>query len=81
MAIISPEDYIQAAVAFGGREIATISGSGYASVADVLKAVRHAVGALAGTIIITMRNATRGWRQERALFLRPMAAGVQLSLF
>lgn len=81
MATITINDTVCATATFEGRTIASFSSSGFTSLADVLKAVRKALGGVVGMVRLSVRNASRGWRQERSLYIAPMRPGVQLSLF
>lgn len=77
---IAPNDVMQARATYRGYTVATFSSTGFESLADVLRAVRCAAGSVVGFVTISLRNATRGWSQERALFIKPPAPGVQLHL-
>lgn len=81
MTTISINDTVWATVTYEGRTVVSFSSSGFSSISDVLKAVRKAVGNLVGTVRLSVRNASRGWRQERSMFIAPMRPGVQLTLF
>lgn len=65
----------------GGRTMVDFKSRGFSSVADVLRAVRVALGTAAGTFQVSLRNATAGWCQQRALFVTPVPAGTQLTMF
>ncbi len=77
---ISPEDIVMARATYRGRTIASFRSSGFTSVADVLRAVRYAAGSAVGYFQLNLRNASRGWSEDRALFIAPSAPGVQLTL-
>ncbi|MDE6464192.1 MAG: hypothetical protein K2L16_06130 [Muribaculaceae bacterium] len=78
---IRPDDIVMARATYRGRIVASFSSNGFNSLADVIRAVRLAAGSAVGYLNITLRNATRGWTEERALFITPAAPGVQLRLF
>ncbi len=71
MASISSTDIIQASATFEGRTVASIVSSGFASVNEVLLAVRHAAGDITGLLSLSLRNASQGWREQRSLFIMP----------
>lgn len=81
MATITTNDTVWATVTYEGRTIASFSSSGFASISDVLQAVRKAVGNLVGMVRLSLRNANRGWREERSMFISPLRPGLQLTLF
>lgn len=78
---IQPTDTIMARATFRGRIIAQFISTGFASLSDVLRAVRAAAGSIVGFIDISLRNASRGWTENQALFIRPVVPGTQLTLF
>ena len=78
---IHPDDTIMARATFRGRTVAQFASDGFGSLAEVIRAVRAAIGSLAGWIDLNLRNATRGWTTNRAIFIAPAAPGTQLSLF
>ena len=81
MYTISSNDLVQVYATFCGRTIASISSTGFESIQDVLKAIRKAVGTFAGMVKLSVRNASQGWRQQRAFFIAPVPPGTQLTLF
>lgn len=81
MTTISSTDLIWATVTYNGRTIASFSDRGYTSISDVIRAVRSALGALGGIIDLSIRNASKGWRSRRTVFVEPIKPGVQLTLF
>lgn len=66
---IHPEDIMMARISYCGREISSFSRSGFETLADVLRAVRAAAGSVVGYLTITLRNATCGWTENRALYI------------
>lgn len=81
MTNITSSDLIWATATYNGRTIACFSDTGYTSMADVIRAVRSALGALAGIVELSVRNASKGWRSRRTVFVEPVKPGVQLTLF
>lgn len=81
MHTIEATDIVWASATYRGRTVAAFSSTGFTSLADVVRAVRLAVGTLAGSLRLTLRNASRGWTQTRSLFMAPLPAGTQLTLF
>lgn len=81
MHTIEATDIVWASATYRGRTVATFSSTGFTSLADVVRAVRLAVGTLAGSLRLTLRNASRGWTHTRSLFVAPLPAGTQLTLF
>lgn len=80
MSTISPSDTIMARATGTMGDSAEFSSYGFTSIAEVFAAMRYALGSVAGTFRIVVRNATQGWTEERALFFAPAPAGVQLTL-
>lgn len=81
MTSIHSSDLVLASAIYGGRTLATLSGTGFESITDVLKAIRASLGSFAGLIELTVRNASQGWRQRRSMFVAPLRPGIQLTLF
>lgn len=81
MTTITINDTVFATATFEGRTVAAFSASGFSSISDVLKAVRKALGGVVGMVRLSVRNASRGWRQERSMYIAPLRPGVQLTLF
>lgn len=81
MNTINATDTIMARAICDGRTVVDFKGCGFSSLTDVIRAVREAIGSAAGMFRIVLRNATAGWSQQRSLFVAPVRAGVQLSLF
>lgn len=81
MTTISSSDILCATASIRGRQLATFTSSGFTSINDVLRAVRAAIGSVVGLVELTVLNTSRGWRERRSLFVRPMEPGVQLTLF
>lgn len=81
MTTITKTDTVWATAIFEGRTIASFSSSGFSSITEVLSAVRQALGDVVGVVRLRLRNASRGWRQERSIYIAPLRPGVQLSLF
>lgn len=79
--IIAPTDTIMARATYRGRIVANFISTGFDDLAQVLRAVRAAAGSVVGYLELNLRNATRGWTDDRALFIAPPAPGTQLSLF
>lgn len=79
--IISPTDTIMARATYRGLIVVNFISTGFCDLAEVLRAVRAAVGGIVGCLDLNLRNATRGWSDDRALFIAPAAPGTQLSLF
>lgn len=69
MTTVSYNDLVQASATFEGRTVASFSASGFNSINEVLLAVRRAAGGVTGLLSLSVRNATRGWREQRALFV------------
>lgn len=78
---INPTDTIMARATYRGHTVANFISTGFGDLAEVLRAVRAAAGNVVGYLELNLRNATRGWSDERALFIAPTAPGTQLSLF
>ena len=78
---ISPSDTIMARATYRGLTVANFISHGFVDLAEVLGAVRAAAGSVVGYLEINLRNATRGWSEDRALFIAPPSPGTQLSLF
>ncbi len=71
MTSVSYTDIMQASATLEGRTVARISASGFNSISEVLQAVRRAAGDINGLLRLSVRNATQGWRQQRALLVLP----------
>lgn len=78
---IHPEDTIMIRATYCGRIIANIISDGFEDTVDVLRAVRSAVGTIAGCINLSFRNAGNGRTGESALFITPAKPGTQQHLF
>ncbi len=81
MATITTKDLVQVSASYHGKIVATISSTGFASLAEVLKAVRSSIGTIVGIIELSVRNASQGWRENRTMLISPLKPGTQLSLF
>lgn len=81
MATVSSSDILCATASFRGRQLAQFTSSGFNSFAEVLRAIRCAVGSVAGLIELSVLNTSRGWRECRSMYIAPSAPGVQLTLF
>lgn len=81
MTTITSNDTVLTSVTFKGRTIATFRSSGFTSLADILKAARRAAGNIVGMIKLSILNTSRGWREERSMYISPIRPGIQLTLF
>lgn len=79
MNTISSSDLVMVSASYRGRTIATIKSTGFNSFADVLRAIRQHVGSIVGLVNLRLRNASRGWLENRSVFIRPQQPGVQLT--
>ena len=70
---IATGDTIFATAKVRGSFAANLRLSGICSISDAINAVRNELGALAGLTTITLRNMTRGWTQEKSVYLSPIA--------
>ena len=79
--VISSSDMMMATAVYLGRTVATIRSTGFSSLADVINAVRMAAGGLAGVVQLSLRNTTRGRRENRAVYILPPSRkeGIQLT--
>ncbi len=60
--IVNCGDRICATLECNGRRLASINGTGYASLEDVKRALLELAGRYMGLAVLTVRNCTRGWR-------------------
>lgn len=81
MNTITINDTMWATATYEGRTIVSFSATGFSSITEVLQAVRRAIGCVVGMVRLSLRNASRGWRQERSLYIAPLRPGTQLTLF
>ncbi|MBO4942426.1 MAG: hypothetical protein J6C95_03230 [Muribaculaceae bacterium] len=81
MTTITSNDTVLTSVSFEGRTIATFRATGFNSLADILKAARRAAGNIVGMIRLSILNSSRGWREERSMYVAAIRPGVQLTLF
>lgn len=81
MTTITSNDTVLTSVTFEGRTIATFRSTGFCSLADILKAARRAAGNIVGLIKLSILNSTRGWREERSMYVSAIRPGIQLTLF
>ena len=80
MSNISPSDNIMARATGALGNTAEFSSYGFSDISEGFAAIRYALGSAVGTFRVVVRNASRGWTKERALFLAPAPAGTQLTL-
>lgn len=78
---ITINDIIFATATIQGRITANIKLSGLSSLADIISAIKRELGSFSGLLTITLRNISQGWTRQRSLYVAPIAAGTQLSLF
>ena len=81
MKTITASDMVVTSVTYCGRTIATFSSTGFNSFAEILGAVRRTVGAVVGVVRLSILKTSRGWRQERSMYVAALRPGVQLTLF
>ncbi len=81
MATISTEDIIFATATKHGHQLANLKLSGVASLTELMATIRRHLGATTGLIEISLRNLSRGYSSQQALFVTAPAEGIQLSLF
>lgn len=67
MTTFSSSDTIFASAYQHGRQIFSTCGSGFSSLADVVSRLRSGAEA-SGMVTLTVRNASRGWSETRALY-------------
>lgn len=79
MNTISSSDLVMVSATYRGRTIATIKSTGFSSFTDVLRALRQYFGSIVGLVNLRLRNATRGWLENRSVFVRPPQPGIQLT--
>ena len=79
MNTISSSDLVLVSASYRGRTIATIKSTGFSSFSDILRAIRQQFGTIVGLVNLRLRNATRGWLENRSVFIRPQQPGVQLT--
>jgi hypothetical protein len=79
--IVNCEDKICATLECNGRRLASINGTGYASLDAVRRALLALAGRYMGMAVLTVRNCTQGWRDVTALatMRRAMTAPQQAS--
>ncbi len=70
MKTISLSDIIFARATMMGREVANIRLHGISSMDDLVHRLRAELGSALGMVIVSIRNLSQGWTQERALILR-----------
>lgn len=70
MKTISLSDIIFARATMMGREVANIRLHGISSMDDLVHLLRAELGSALGMVIVSIRNLSQGWTQERALILR-----------
>lgn len=80
MNIIQSSDTILARGTYLGRTVVDIASTGFDSIDDVLGTIAAEAG-VHGLVRISLRNATQGWSQNRAMFIAPPPPGTQLTLF
>ena len=78
--VISSEDIVMSTATLLGTTVGTIHARGFGSMADVLNAIREACGPVAGLVQLSVRNASRGWSQRRAMFIKPCGSSHPFSL-
>lgn len=71
MLTISFSDTVLASATYQGRTVATLRSSGFNSINEVMLALRRAATGITGFINLSVRNASRGGREERSLFIMP----------
>lgn len=81
MSIISSSDTVMASAWSAGAILAEISSTGFSSVTDVVSSLLRSIGNARGLVEVELRNATRGWREQRRVHVAPRPEGIQLSLF
>lgn len=81
MTTLSTTDVVVATAIKSGSVIATVRLTGMSSLSDIMSEMRRRMGAVIGMISLNLRNVTQGWSERRSLFLRPVRAGLQLTLF
>lgn len=81
MATITINDIVWATATFEGRTVASFSASGYSSITEVLKAVRRSLGDIVGMVRLSLRNSSRGWREERSLYITPLKPSVSCNRY
>ena len=81
MATISNDDIIFATATQHGNQLVSLKLSGLNSFSELFAAIRRHIGATTGLIEISLRNLSKGYSSQRALFVKTPAEGIQLSLF
>ena len=65
--IVNLGDRICATLECNGRRLASVNGSGFASLEAVKRALLEIAGSFAGMAVLTVRNCTSGWRNVSAM--------------
>lgn len=65
--IVNQGDRICATLECNGRRLASVNGSGFASLEAVKRALLEIAGSFAGMAVLTVRNCTSGWRNVSAM--------------
>lgn len=81
MSTISSSDTVMASAWSAGAILTEFSATGFSSVSDVVSSLLRSIGNVRGLVEVELRNATRGWREQRRVHIGPRPEGIQLSLF
>ena len=64
---VSASDHVFATLKQNGKVLANLSSSNFASLSDVIEAVKKLVGKLSGMCELNIRNKTQGWSIDMML--------------
>ena len=81
MSTITSSDTVMASAWSAGAVLAEISSPGFSSVSDVVNSLLRSIGNARGLVEVELRNASRGWREQRRIHVGMRPEGIQLSLF
>ena len=71
MTTVSYNDLVQASTTFEGHTVASFSASGFNSINGGAPCSAPCRRRCQGLLSLSVRNATRGWKEQRALFVMP----------
>ena len=81
MSTITSSDTVMASAWSAGAVLAEISSTGFSSVSDGVNSLLRSIGNARGLVEVELRNASRGWREQRRIHVGMRPEGIQLSLF
>ena len=69
MANISSSDSLYVCASSMGRQFYNFTGEGIDSLSEIIDLVRNTPGAPQGLVMLTVRNASKGWCQNRTFYI------------